>query len=401
MDRPLRIGIVGCGRILPAHLHGYKALLDSGATGFEIVALCARKQEDVDRFLRPGGPAPRPPLTENSNDPLNAPHLYLTDLFPATEARGWTDSHAMIEAGGLDVVDVTATVSAHHPVALHALSKGMHVMVQKPIARTVLEAREMVHAADTAERALGVMENVHFDPTVMMERWLVESGRLGAVQMVMGAYLGTHQWSPSRVVADTPWRHRKEAAGGGISIDLGVHFFQHLRRVCGPISRVSGVVRTIEPVRYLRTGDGTEEVTADVDDAMFCHVEFAAGGVASISASWAGHGPPTSLPGGLVIYGGRGSLHGGVVHLDGEAPTPLGEYFARHATEDERQAIFPLGLRDSFALVYLDYLRAIETGRKPSYDGLEGLMDLALSFAVIESSERHAAVTIAEAVELQ
>jgi len=103
----------------------------------------------------------------------------------------------------------------------------------------------------------------------------------------------------------------------------------------------------------------------------------------------------------MVIYGGNGSLHGGVVHLDGEAPTPLGEYFARHATEDERQAVFPLGLRDSFALVYLDYLRAIETGRKPSYDGLEGLMDLALSFAVIESSERHAAVTSAEAVELQ
>lgn len=397
-ERPLRIGIVGAGRILPAHLRGYKALLDRGLGGFEIAALCARKDEDVRRFLAPGGPPPRPPLTDNASDPLNAPHIYLSELFPDTEVQGWTDSDAMIAEADLDIVDITATVGAHHPAALRAAERGMHIMVQKPIAGTVREAREMVDAADRAAVALGVMENVRFEPSVLMERWLVANGHIGDVQMVLAAYVGTHQWSPDRVVADTPWRHRAAEAGGGISVDLGVHFFQRLRYVCGPIARVSGSVRTFEPVRYLG-GAGGERVEADVDDTMFCQVEFESGAVGQLSASWAGHGPPTQFPGGTVIYGSRGCLQGDKLFLDGREPTTLGEFFEENATDAQREALFPQGIRDSFALVYRDFLGAIRENRKPVYDGREGLTDLALSVAVIESSRQHRPLTAEDVME--
>ncbi len=387
----LRIGIVGCGRILPAHLHAYKALIDAGVGDFEISALCARKLEDVERFLVPGGPPPRPPLTDNPGDPLNAPHIYLSDLFPDTHVQSWTDSEAMIEEADLDVIDVTASVAVHHPAAVQAAAKGRHVMVQKPIAGNVREAAEMVAAAERAGIALGVMENVRYEPSVLMERWLVEKGHLGTIQMVAAAYLGTHQWSPDRVVADTPWRHRVAEAGGGISVDLGVHFFQRLRYVCGPIARVYGSVRIFEPVRYKRNAAGelVEQVEVDADDTMFCQVEFDGGGVAHLSASWAGHGPPTQFPGGMVIYGSRGALQGNQLHLDGQPPTTLEEFFEEHATEAEREAMFPLGIRSSFAQAYLDFFKAIREGRAPTYDGREGLLDLALCAAVVESSRSH------------
>ncbi|MDQ3855100.1 MAG: Gfo/Idh/MocA family oxidoreductase, partial [Chloroflexota bacterium] len=337
-------------------------------------------------------------LTDNASDPLNAPHIYLSDLFPDTEVRGWTDSAAMIEAGGLDIVDVTATVSAHHPAALQAFGKGMHVMVQKPIAGTIAEANDMVHAADQAGRALGVMENVYYEPQVMLKSWIVERGFLGQIQMVIATFLGTHQWSPDRVVADTPWRHRREEAGGGISVDLGVHFFQHLRRVCGPIKSVYGQTRTFEPVRYVRDKAGVTsgQVEADVDDTMFCQLELEEGGIGHLSASWAGHGPPTSLPGGFIIYGSKGSIHGDQVYLDGQQPVSLEDFWNEHGTDEDREALFPLGLRNSFALIYLDFFRAIEEGRKPAYDGLEGLKDLAWSFAVLQSSEQGRSVTLQE-----
>ena len=398
----LRIGIVGAGRILPAHLHGYKALLDRGLADFEIVALCARKQEDVDRFLSPGGPPPRPPLNDNASDPLNAPHLYLSELFPETEVQGWTDSEAMIREADLDVVDITATVSAHHPAAMQAFARGMYVMVQKPIAGSVREAREMVAAAKEAGVALGVMENVRFEPTVLMERWVVEHGHLGTIQMALGTYLGTHQWSPDKIVAETPWRHRRDEAGGGISIDLGVHFFQHLRYVCGPIANVYGNVRTFEPIRYTRdaSGNAVDQVQADVDDAMFCTFELADGGLGQLSASWAGHGPPTLLPGGLVIYGSKGCLKEGILHLDGQAPIGLSDFFEQNATDAEREALFPHGMRDSFGLVYLDFLTAIRDGRQPTYDGHEGLIDLALSEAIAESSRQRRPLSAEEVIAL-
>lgn len=390
-SKPLRIGIVGCGRILPAHLQAYKALLDAGIEDFQITALCARKMEDVERFLAPGGPPPRPPLTDNANDPLNAPHIYLSELFPGARVQAWTDYEAMIEEGDLDVIDITASVAVHYPATVQAAAKGAHVMVQKPIAGNLREAAEMVASAERAGVALGVMENVRYEPSVLMERWLVEKGYLGTIQMVTAAYLGTHQWSPDRVVADTPWRHLVADAGGGISVDLGVHFFQRLRYVCGPIARVYGSVRTFEPIRYKRdaTGEVVEKVEVDVDDTMFCQVEFADGGVAHLSASWAGHGPPTQLPGGMVIYGSRGMLQGDRLHLDGQDPIGVRDFFEAHATDADREALFPHGIRNSFAQMYLDFFKAIREGRQPIYDGREGLMDLALCAAVVESSRSH------------
>ncbi|MDE2992991.1 MAG: hypothetical protein OXU67_03825, partial [Chloroflexota bacterium] len=75
---PLRLGIVGCGRILPAHLHGLKALAESGAAHIVVTALSARRREDAEMFRQRGeGPPPRPPVTDMAGDPLAAPHLYV------------------------------------------------------------------------------------------------------------------------------------------------------------------------------------------------------------------------------------------------------------------------------------------------------------------------------------
>ena len=88
MASKVRIGIIGCARILNAHLRGYKLLRENGFGDlFELVALCARKEEDAHRFRRRGqGPGPRPAPVDAPGDPLNAPHAYLSDLHPERDA---------------------------------------------------------------------------------------------------------------------------------------------------------------------------------------------------------------------------------------------------------------------------------------------------------------------------
>jgi predicted dehydrogenase len=299
----------------------------------------------------------------------------------------FTDPGEMIDAAALDVVDVTAAVAAHEPVALLAAARGKHVMVQKPMALSVAAAQRMVDAARDAGVVLAVMEDQHHHPAMLAAGWAVAGGHLGDVQMALASYLAAPQWSPDAIVAHTPWRHRRAEAGAGIAFDLGVHFFQQLRRVCGPIARVYGTVRTFEPTRVTRGSDGaeTQRVAADTDDAMFCQVELANGAVAHLSASWAGHGPPTDL-GGLVVYGSRGCLRGGVLHRDGHDPVPLADFVRATASAEELEQLFPLGIRDPFARAYLDFARSIRTGGTPSYDGMEGLTDLAWSEAVLASS---------------
>jgi predicted dehydrogenase len=300
----------------------------------------------------------------------------------------------MIDEANVDIVDITASVPAHHPVAIHAARAGTHVMVQKPIAISLAAGREMVAVAQEAGVTLAVMEDAHYQPEVLLQRWLVVEGHLGTVQMVLATAVGNSPWSPDRIVAGTHWRHRKEEAGGGIAFDWGVHFFQHFRRVCGPIARVYGSARTFEPVRY---GDGSS-VESDVDDAMFCHVEFADGAIGQLSLAWAGHGGATELPGGLVIHGSRGCLRGGMAHLDGAEPQPLEAAVRERASAAELDELFPGGIRDPFARGYQEFMTAIREGRPPSYDGHEGLVDLAWVDAAVESSRRGAPQSAEEAM---
>src|SRR5207244_4345373 len=139
--------------------------------------------------------------------------------------------------------------------------------------------------------------------------------------------LGTAEWSPDRVVAETPWRHQKLFAGGGASLDIGVHLLHEMRYLAGPIETISVITRIFEPTRTVApTG---ERMVCDVDDAFFATVNFASGAVGQLTLTWAGHGPPTGLPDGRVIYGTRGCLKGDSLSLDDGSTHSASELFPR------------------------------------------------------------------------
>ena len=99
MTPPLRIGIVGCGRILPAHLRGFRLLRESGRDDFQVTALVARRAQDALMFRKRGeGPAPRPPVSLNPDDALGAPHVYVSDFQPEREPDIYTDVADMLAA---------------------------------------------------------------------------------------------------------------------------------------------------------------------------------------------------------------------------------------------------------------------------------------------------------------
>src|SRR3712207_4355561 len=114
----IRIGIVGCGRILNAHLQGYKQLRERGVDNFRITALCARREDDARMFLQRGeGPAPRPPVLDPATgDPLAAPHTYLSDFQNDVEAAIHTDYRTMLADDVVDAVNDFTTLALHHQV---------------------------------------------------------------------------------------------------------------------------------------------------------------------------------------------------------------------------------------------------------------------------------------------
>jgi predicted dehydrogenase len=94
-------------------------------------------------------------------------------------ARGTSDYAALLARDDVDAVVLATPPSRHHPMALAALRAGKHVWVEKPLALSAAEGRELVAVAQQARRVLFVDETFLYDPLVRETKRLIDEGALG------------------------------------------------------------------------------------------------------------------------------------------------------------------------------------------------------------------------------
>lgn len=117
----------------------------------------------------------------------------------------------------LDALVICTPNHLHEPHILAALSAGLHVLVEKPLAMSAASAQKIVRAAEKTDRVLMVGMNHRYRPDVQIVRGFVQSGELGIIDSVRGSW---HVFRPSR--AQLGWRQRRELSGGGVMLDLGL-----------------------------------------------------------------------------------------------------------------------------------------------------------------------------------
>jgi len=394
----IRIGIIGCGRILAAHLEGYRILREAGVDNFEITALCSRKAEDAQSYVKRGeGPPQRKPVSDIPGDPLAVGDQYLSDFQPDTEVEVFTDYRDLIASDRVDAINDFTIHSLHHQIAELAFAAGKHVLSQKPLAVTMEGARRMCEQAEAAGVTFGVFENLRFDQGVRHQHWAFsDDGLAGEIQIAVMGNIGTW-WAPDLIVAETPWRHEL-VQGGGMALDLGPHFFDMIRYIGGgEIVSVTAQTQVVEPTRYLlRDGERVDPVSCDADDTFYAHFELESGAAGTMFGSWSGHGANTVIGDGPVFYGSKGRVTGDRIQLDGQEEQSLASLYEANASAEMKERHFPLGLTNDFALSQLDWIRAIEGGAQPECSGAEGLRDLACAYAVVESDLAGREVSVAE-----
>jgi len=393
----VRLGVVGAARILNAHLRGIKLLREAGLADVRVAAIAARRIDDAMTFRKRGeGPPPRPPVSTNERDPLGAPHFYASDLHPDTLPDLYDSWQAMLEADGIDAVLVLAPVGLHHTVALEAIAAGKHVLIEKPFAISVRAARQIVDAAAAKGLTVGVAESVRYTVPTRANRWVIDQGMLGALQLWISGGIGGGEWAPDNIVARTAWRHQKLPGGGGPSLDWGVHLFHNIRYLMGEVQEISAYTAILEPERFERDQHGKvlASVTNEVEDAFFANLKFVNGAIGTTFGGWGGHGAGSGFGKGATIYGAQGSLQGDEVTLDSGLRGTTTDLYARGAGAEARAAAFPAGIHDAFALEMLDFVRAIATSSPMEASGEEGLRDLATAYTMLESATVNRPVTV-------
>ncbi len=396
MSSVIKIGVVGCGQILTGHLHAFKALRDAGFDNFRITALCELKIEYAQIFRKRGeGPTPHPTKAVTSSW---GPHMYVSDIHDDLLPALYTDWREMLKSAHVDAVLILTPIYLHHQVALESLRAGKHVLAEKPLAVSVRAGQRMVEEARARGLSLGVGESVRYGEEARIRRWLLDSGRIGSVQMWLSGRMGDPDWSPDLILGNTPWRHQKLKAGGGLAVDAGVHLFTQIRYLCGEIEEISAMATRLEPRRVTRDDSGQviQSMESDVEDSYFAHLKFANGALGAIFNGAAGHGEPTGIEQGAAIYGTKGCIKGDEIILDGGQRASFRDLFAEQAPTELKESWFPRGIRNHYALEQLDFLRSIESGRPMETDGEEGVRDLGCAFGVLESATVNRPVKVAE-----
>ena len=137
------------------------------------------------------------------------------------------ESHAAIlgpEGRDLDFVDITTPPYAHASIARAALTSGLHVMCEKPLATTPEDVRTVIEEAERSKRVLFPVENYKHAPVIVAVRQILETGLIGKVSSVtLSTFRHTHargvkEWNES-------WRRERRFAGGGVAMDHGSHTF--------------------------------------------------------------------------------------------------------------------------------------------------------------------------------
>jgi predicted dehydrogenase len=173
---------------------------------------------------------------------------------------------------------------AEHSIA--ALEAGKHVACEKPLARTLAEARTMRDAARKAKRR-GARSFVWFNyrrcPAVAYAQTLVAGGKLGRIYQVRACYL--QDWGGP----DTPmsWRYDARLAGSGAHGDLNAHIVDLARFVTGDeITEVAGALEQRFVPRRPLPGKGRRQTgRSTVDDCVLFLARFKSGAVGSFEAT--------------------------------------------------------------------------------------------------------------------
>lgn len=332
----MKYALIGCGRISPNHV---KAAINNG---LEFVALCdldpTCMADKISRFELPAS------------------------------VKQYTDYKEMLDKEDLELVAIATSSGAHAEIALECIDRGLHVIIEKPMAMSMADANEIIRRSEEKGVAVCACHQNRFNIAVQKTRKALESGRFG--QLSHGSI---HvRWNRNKdYYTQAPWRGTW-AEDGGCLMNQCIHGIDLLRWMMGnEVVSVYGVTRQ-QQHDYL-----------EAEDVGMAVVTFKNGAVATIEGTTNVY--PKNLEETLYLFGENGT-----VKIGGKSTNNIDVWdFADETEEDQANK----GLEEQTSNVYgnghtslyADVIDAIQTGRKPYVDAVAGRNALEMILSIYKS----------------
>jgi len=275
---------------------------------------------------------------------------------------------------GIDVVLALTPPNARLEIARACVAAGKHVLMEKPLERTVAAGEELVRLFEQADLKLGVVLQYRHRSTSMLLRQFLEQQPHGALASVHAVV----PWWRPQAYYDEPGRGSYSRDGGGVLICQAIHTLDLLLHLAGPVVQVQAMARRTRLHRM------------ESEDFVVAGLDFADGAVGSVTATTADYpGFPESLTFNFERAAAR--LEAGVLTLWPQDGT----------VEQHGQIGGTGGGADPMAFSHewhraaiADFLAAVRDDRPPAVSGREALAVQRLIEAMLASSAECRPVTL-------
>jgi predicted dehydrogenase len=257
----------------------------------------------------------------------------------------------------VDIIYIVLPNGMHAEYTVRGFQAGKHVLTEKPMANTPAECQQMIDAGRKADRKLMVAYRCRYEPYNQEAIRISRSRELGPIKVILADH-GFNIGDPSQ------WRLKKELAGGGSLMDIGIYSLQAARYLSGEEPT------EVNAVMYNTPGDPRFK---EVEETVNFQLRFPSGVLANCTSS----------------YGYAGQNHYRVVGTEGWLEMdPATSYrdlrmrvHRRNVTEERE-----LPQRDHFALEMDHMAGCVMENKEPLTPGEEGLRDLKIMMAIYEAA---------------
>lgn len=345
---PLRVAIVGCGRISDLHQLGYRGREDA-----RIVAVCDTNSSLARKKAKEWG-----------------------------VEKVYSDYSQVLEDKEIQAVELLTPHHLHCPMTVQAAQAGKHISVQKPMALSAAEADEMITAANTAGVILRVYETFVFYPPAVRAREMIEAGEIGELRAVrMHISTGTSDTAWKVPLSAWLWRFNEKLCGGGpLVFDHGYHLFSLAYYLGGPVEKVyawidqtpvreaAGIVKIDAPAMIIFQFKAPRcygELDIEYTPRMRIHSDYYADDDR------------------IELIGEKGMLF---INRYTARTVDLPELMLFKNGKTTPIPVTGVEWHDSFTATTIDFIEKLKTGGQPRLDGPTGKAVLQFALAALQSA---------------
>jgi predicted dehydrogenase len=323
-ETSMKVGIVGAGFMGTTHAAGWA---DTPAT---VVGFTAETSREADVLAK----------------------RYVARVYPSLDEM----------LPDVDVVDICSPTHLHHEMALKAAAAGKHIICEKPLARTMQQAQEILAACRKASVKLLVAHVVRFFPEYALAHSAVIDGQIGKPAVIR---LHRGSYRPKKPVGN--W-FLDEAKSGGILMDLMIHDYDYARWVAGEVESVSARrVTEIHP-----------EAPIDYGLVILRH---RSGALSHIAGAWAY--PPPTFRTHLEIAGDRG-----LIEFDSDGTAPIQNLILKSGGSDAPDVPLPSSpvSESPYTTQIKEFYGALAEGKTTRVSATDGLVAVQIAEAALQSA---------------